>query len=365
MPAKNDKRSYVIILVLILFITVTLFIYLRFGSVFGLYESLKYKNSSNQDLVVPKTGDPLVQEKGWSDLMDRIGVAEAYLAFKNQYDNENFGVQHTVAHIIGELIYEKKGIEGLTICDSEFAFGCYHSFFGLALAENGTSVIQKLDAECVKKYGPLGTGCQHGIGHGLVEYFGHDYGGLTKSLDACKLTTQMAPLAGCTSGVFMEFNLSTILSDRGGISKTRDFDPGQPYYPCNLILAKYKDSCYYEMAQWLNSIPDFNDDFANIGRLCQGVESYENRISCYLGVGNVAGPSSNYEVEKAKEKCNSLPTKEGRIECLAGASWSFDANPDFRPLAYLLCEGLSSTDTVHCIRSSDVLKQKKNNQQDI
>jgi hypothetical protein len=308
---------------------------------------------------IEKSGDLIYQREQWSALMDEKGVDAAYAIFKDEYQNELFSVQHVMAHIIGELIYEKKGLEGLTICDNTFAFGCYHSFFGRALAENGVGVIVDLDTECVKRYGPLGTGCQHGIGHGLMEYFGHNYDGLLQALDNCKFTTQEVLLAGCTSGVFMEFNFPTVVSDKEGLTDIRELDSQNYEYPCNKIPDIYSQSCYYEIPDWWIRTPSINNDFTKAGSYCQGIEDYKNRISCYLGIGHIAAPNSNYVVEETLKKCNSIVTREGKIECMAGASWGFLANPQYSHLAPILCEGLSKEDTLHCNFSADIIERYK------
>jgi hypothetical protein len=72
-------------------------------------------------------------------------------------------------------------------------------------------------------------------------------------------------------------------------------------------------------------------------------------------VGNVAAPSSNYEVAEAVRKCEFMPSIDGRRTCRSGASWSFFADPKFRSLAPAVCEGLSETEKIKCAKESDLI----------
>lgn len=288
----------------------------------------------------------------WSKRIDQIGAGDAYKEFKDAYAASNFGIQHTAAHIFGSLLYEKVGLEGITICDSTFAFGCFHSFFGTILADKGLEVIKALDRSCIEKYGPLGTGCQHGIGHGLMEYMGHN--NLVKALDACGYTTQKIRKFGCTSGVFMEYNVPLTLGSVEAVTQPREFDLRRPYSPCPDVPDKFQESCYYELGQWWDKI--FNSDYVKLGRLCDGVDNRVNRESCFLGVGNVAAPSSEYIVGETINKCRKMPNKRGELICRAGASWSFFASPEYKRLAPDVCKGLMPDNQFTCTKESDLIK---------
>lgn len=290
----------------------------------------------------------------WLKRVDKIGVENAYKEFKDAYIESNFGIQHTVAHIFGSLLYEKVGLKGIAICDSTFAFGCFHSFFGAVLADQGPDVIKDLDKTCIEKYGPLGTGCQHGIGHGLMEFMGHN--NLIKALDACGYTTQKIRKFGCTSGVFMEYNVPLTLDSVQAVTQTqpREFDLRHPYYPCPDVPDKFEESCYYELGQWWDKV--FNMDYVKLGQLCGEIENRVNKESCFLGVGNVAAPSSQYIVEETINKCHKMPNQRGELICRAGASWSFFASPEYRNLAPDVCKGLTPDNRFTCTKESDLTK---------
>src|SRR3989338_2641211 len=164
--------------------------------------------------------------KAWSARIDSIGTARAYGEFKEAYEAQDSKFQHLAAHVMGSLLYEKEGLAGLGICDATFAFGCYHSFFGSAVSKEGIGAIKDFDRICMEKFGPWGTGCPHGIGHGILEYMGHEK--LDEALAACAHTTQKHPLLGCTSGVFMEYNFPVLIGKEEASSQVRKWNPDSP-----------------------------------------------------------------------------------------------------------------------------------------
>jgi len=298
-----------------------------------------------------RSSDLEEERERWSRHMDAAGAERAYEDFKEAYRREHFNDQHLAAHILGELLYEKIGSKGIAVCDSTFSFGCYHSFFGRALSNEGAGIIKALDDACIEKYGPLGVGCQHGIGHGLVEYFGH--GELLAALEACQTLSWKKPLFGCKSGVFMEYNLPILVDSSSAIATLREFRAEQPYEPCPSLPEEFRQACYYALGQWWASV--VGSDFTKIGTLCRGVLDKEEREACYLGVGNVAAPSSGYNVPGTINACKKMPGAEGELFCRAGASWAFYAIPEHRSVALTLCGGLESADEHLCAESADLI----------
>jgi hypothetical protein len=295
--------------------------------------------------------NPVRDRAIWTEIIDREGGEVAYRSMLEKYAGQHFGVQHNAAHVMGELLFEKLGIDGFKICDANYSFGCYHSFIGRAFAEHGVSIIPKLDQGCVEKFGPLGTGCQHGIGHGLVEFFGHDR--LLDALEACQGTTQQKKLFGCTSGAFMEYNVPIVLDEERSSLRVRNPDPNDIYAPCSTLPEKYRPSCYYEMAQWWDKV--FLGDFRKLGDLCDRMPDQEHREECFLGVGNMAAPSSDYEVEGTIAKCDLMPDRVALLLCRSGASWSTFAATDYRDRAAQVCADLSPAEKDRCVKDSDLI----------
>ncbi len=291
--------------------------------------------------------DVLDRER-WTLAMQKNGAQSTYQEFKKMNSESPFREQHLATHLIGELLYEYEGIDGITICDASFSFGCYHGFFGTSFADQDISLVPKLNQKCVEAYGPLGTGCQHGIGHGILEYMGYEQ--LTEALEVCKQTTQLIPILGCTSGVFMEYNTPLTISDTNARTEPLLFDTKHPYGACNEVLKEFQKSCYYELGQWWRSI---GISYNRMGTLCNEALSEDNRKYCLLGVGTIIGPTEQYSVTSSIQQCSVMP-ENAQTLCRAGASWSFFASGQYKEQAHELCEGLEYNEQEQCLVEADV-----------
>ncbi|MBI3420891.1 MAG: hypothetical protein HY006_02405 [Candidatus Sungbacteria bacterium] len=291
--------------------------------------------------------DAAGERRRWKQRIHDAGAAGAYENFKAEFQGFDFGMQHIAAHLFGELLYENKGIGNIAVCDSAFSFGCYHSFFGRAISERGTGALPDLYRACVEKFGPLGTGCQHGLGHGLLEYLGHDR--LEETLAACgDSAPQVSPFLGCTSGVFMEYNLPIIISAVSATPSRRSFDEKNPYAPCPSIPEKFRLSCYYETPAWWQQEISFD----TMGVLCSKVRGQAEREACFKGIGSTAAPSNQYDVSVTIDTCKRMPGVEGQLFCRAGASWGFYVLPEKRSQADQLCGGLPEKDRLRCVKEA-------------
>ena len=297
--------------------------------------------------------DPIKESKRWSKRIDEVGAKQVYEEFKKKYAPYRFAVQHTGAHVMGELLYKKEGIEGLAVCDEAFAFGCYHVFFGRAISERGIGIISDLDKACRGIHGSAGTGCQHGIGHGILAYMGSDQ--LIAALNACLKTTQPHPLHGCTAGVFMEYNTATIFSPEKIRSVTRKLNPDNPHEPCNSVPERFKTSCYFEIGLWWKQV--LNGDYEKIGKLCREVIGKESRTSCYVGIGNVIASSSEYDVGETINTCQKMPDNEGEAQCRIGAATRLQGTDNYKLLAPELCKGLDKNFKDRCLLLLDQNRQ--------
>lgn len=317
----------------------------------GLFFSEKESAEIAANLTQKTSESVNLLEEGefWSVRIDEAGAALAYEEFKNALKPYDFKIQHVAVHVFGEVLYESEGIAGVVICDSTFSFGCYHSFFLKALSEHGKDVVLDMDRACIEKYGVGGVGCQHGIGHGLVEYLGPDR--LVEALDACETLAWKNPLFGCKGGVFMEYTLPTIFDSKNSFISVRDIDQDNPYDACPGLAEKFKQACYYSLGQWWNKFFSYE----KIGELCDDVINDKEKEACYLGVGAVVAPSSDFDTDKSIADCQKMPDFEGRLTCRAGASWAFFAMPELRSLSLKLCEGLEIDSEHLCAQKADLV----------
>ncbi len=278
----------------------------------------------------------------WQEQIKTLGAQLAYEEFKNSNYAVTPGRRHTLIHLWGEVLFGETGIAGVTICDAALGFGCYHGFFTRAITANGIAALSPLDMACRNAFGELSSGCQHGIGHGILEYIGHEK--LLAALEMCDAVPQKDPIAGCTAGVFMEYNLPIIIADGEAVMRFRPIDQGKPALPCPNLPARFRQSCYHELVQlW-----DKYFDYGVIGKFCQAITVPEERRACFMGAGNVAAPSSQYDVAKTLAKCRLMPSPEGVETCRMSSSWSFWASPEHRGQAREPCRGLDASMASEC-----------------
>lgn len=272
----------------------------------------------------------------------REGGIDAYRAFKETYAHSEFDRAHNAAHIFGESLFDVLGIGGVRVCDQNFNFGCYHGFFTKAVGAEGLQVVAELDGACREFESP--TACQHGIGHGILEYVGHTR--LADALEACKKTHQPDPLAGCTSGVFMEYNVPLSVSGDGSFAlAARPLEnPDEPYAPCPKVSEEFRSSCYHELPQWWAQV--YGKDFKKLGDLCAEAGDYAR--SCFEGLGNILASFAEYDAQKAIEFCGVITDAGGKTECLLNSSWSvFNEGGDARG-ASEVCEKLPKEEQAKC-----------------
>lgn len=269
----------------------------------------------------------------WSERIDKKGKEESYEEFKKEYNDKSYELQHNAAHIIGELLYEKEGLSGLAVCDETFAFGCYHGFFLSSLSQEGISIITELNNVCADNFDGFLNACQHGIGHGVLEFAGHK--NLKKALEMCEMTLQEEGNFGCSGGVFMEFNFpGNVFSEE---LRAREYEAHNPYYPCDSenVPEKFKNSCYHSLPQWWKNMGQV--PYTDMGNLCVNVYKEEYRNKCFLGVGNIAAPSTGYNIEDTIKICLQMPSLQSIVMCRTGASNSFAAEPNMRKYAKEVC----------------------------
>lgn len=285
----------------------------------------------------------------WSAEIDALGAKAAYQKFLDTYGRLPPGTVHSLAHVFGELLYEKEGLKGVAVCDSSFGFGCYHSFFGRAISDHGVGVVGELDKACVDAWGEKGLGCSHGIGHGLLWYIGDDK--LKEALEICGTLTWKGPIGGCSGGVFMEYNFHTMADP--DLTSPRAFDKAHAQAPCD-TLPLYREACYFDIPQWW--IRSSNGDYALAAALCREVSATKEQEACFRGIGNVLAPETQYTVKKTLEVCKSLGSSVESLLCRQGASWSFFAEPRVREHALEICEGLSKIEQGSCVNGSQIIR---------
>ncbi|MDP3769636.1 MAG: hypothetical protein Q8R40_01690 [bacterium] len=288
------------------------------------------------------------QRNGWSAYMDSVGQQAAYDMLKESYRHETFMVQHTAIHLFGALFYEKYGLKGIRYCDNSFAFGCFHSFFASATSKEGDNILGDLERECNDLSDRVDIfSCQHGIGHSLLAHGQMSDNELIDALTLCDTLSHKEPISGCKSGVFMEYNFRSMASiEKAGNMMMRLFEKKLPYAPCSWLSDAFLEACYFAQTQWWDNVLDH--DYAAMGHLCAAITNETYRLSCFMGIGNVASEYVIYNVPSVVEICSKMPLEQGRNECLINASWTFSNDSRLRGKASEVCKEADEAVRARC-----------------
>ena len=282
--------------------------------------------------------------------IEKLGVEIAYQKLKDNFAKETFSLQHLSVHFFGELLFEELGIKGITLCDDTFAFGCYHGFFTSAIAKEGLLVVSELDKICVEKFGLMGLGCPHGIGHGLAEFFGPEK--LNEQLAVCETLSWKGPLFGCSGGVFMAHNFPVEVSQKEAVPKVRELKEGATLEPCLTVPKKFRRACFFELTSWWRQVLD--KDYLSMGKLCDRLSDSKEKKDCFRGIGSSSAEASEYSLEEVVFACDLMPDASSETFCRAGGSWAFFANPLRRDLSGKLCQDLGTRKT-ECMQISNLV----------
>jgi hypothetical protein len=252
---------------------------------------------------------------------------------------------------MGEEFYDRYGVEAMRYCDGTFSYGCFHGLTVSAILDKGLEVIQDLDKKC-EQHLPNNLSCQHGIGHGVLEFVGHK--NLNTALNYCSRLSWKGSLLGCQDGVFMEYNFPVIDSGSSDIkTKLREYN-NDPYGLCGKVIPKFKRACYYELPRWWLGAFEFDVD--KLGELCAAIEDDANRKSCYIGMGmSITGPV-NYNSNKIIKTCNMIQKSDDRKLCLYSAVWSMP-EVQKKTAGAQICRTFSPKEAEECLKSDWILNE--------
>lgn len=277
-------------------------------------------------------------------LIKEAGPEKAYQAFLASYASLPVDEQHNAAHLFGESLYEAVGTKAISACDSSFNFGCYHGFFPKAIQQEGSAVIPVLDDAC--KNALRSSACQHGIGHGILEYLGHDK--LVDALELCGRTDDSNG-PGCISGVFMEYNVPLqVMGDGTYKVAPRTFDATKPYVPCEDVPDIYKEACYQALPQWWRQTPVH--DNATVDSLCSSLTEPTYRTRCLEGLGNVVASDMKYVAKDIVAACRSLSSSESVQVCIASSAWACSKNTNTPSCGEAICETIDANIRDMCLK---------------
>lgn len=244
------------------------------------------------------------------EVADNEGLEAAWRYVIRTYSTNNEGqlTAHDYAHFVGQLIFAKRGLEGLSTCTPEFAFGCYHGVLDAAFktdlsqlpaAEKACSRIGKVNS------GPYAS-CVHGIGHGVASYYNE------KDLPQMLRTCETLPPSGrtfCFDGVFMELSRNAVDSF---------YRKDDPLFPCTSLEAKYQYTCGRNQPSVLAE--RFQKSYQEIATICESAKKGDLRTACFVSLGFQAVYKVSSEPDKIIGSCHVIDDKDFQFQCTSAAA---------------------------------------------
>src|SRR3989344_3095727 len=226
------------------------------------------------------------------------------------------GNPHDMAHLVGQLLFKKRGFDGLSTCTPVFAFGCYHGLMEVAFDQYKDSKDETsyenalLEAEkgCAQIGSPSDTtywSCIHGMGHGIATFRDHN---IEKSLTDCDVNKESIRTY-CNDGVFMEFSISAPPSF---------YQKDNPIYPCDAVAEDYKVACARSQVQVMRL--RFGMDTASISDACGKTLNDKIIYHCVDSLGYFIGQTSNGSASSIVSGCNEIADKAAAAQCLAASA---------------------------------------------
>ncbi|HVU75502.1 MAG TPA: hypothetical protein VHD38_01525 [Candidatus Paceibacterota bacterium] len=313
---------------------------------------LLFLHMHTRSIAVAPQGTLGERESFWKGRIEAVGASDAYAEFAQSVSTLSPAKQHENAHTFGGALFDAEGTAGLATCDARFSYGCFHEFLGRAIASLGMGIVDSLNQGCVDALGGNALSCQHGIGHGVQAALGYDESALKKALRICENLPYNDPIGGCYGGVFMEYNMQTMLGEQ---ARTRPEKPGDPLYPCDVLSAAYLPACAFWSPQWWINLQHQAGaptvDTKAIGSLCDSFTDAHQVRACYEGLGTVVPPEGAFEPATVRDLCDrSSLDPVHQLYCLSYAANSLDVGGSGQKGdAAAVCDGLSDKSYAYCM----------------
>lgn len=257
--------------------------------------------------------------------------AETWKNLKAKYKGQGgaIGDIHDQAHLIGGQVFEKYGLEGLSKCSSEFAFGCFHGFLDKAF-EKSLDDLKKAEEACqaLGEGGPASS-CIHGIGHGVASF--HSTTDLKASLLSCKKLSSTGQQF-CFDGVFMEF-------ERGASNSLYSKD--NPFKPCDELEEEFGFACGRNQPTVLMS--RFKFSFEDVIGVCLSSPSDSFKMACFDALGFIS-TKGTFDPVAIVSACKKIGVNEYVMRCVKAAAgeFIFQEVPGWQKNAPAICNLLES-----------------------
>lgn len=270
---------------------------------------------------------------------------------------------HLLAHVVGDVLYQQQGVEGIKVCTPDFRNACSHSVVIGMLTDHGENALPDIAQACKAAPGGRGayTMCFHGLGHGVLAFNGYNF---EKAVAMCKKTGTPEyanrEYSECVGGATMEMVAG--VHDRQAWEKQKDtyLVPGNALSPCNLpfMSEEVRPICYTYLTPRLfeaagadlrSPDPSF---YAKAFSFCGALPASDvaDRNACYGGFGKEfivlsqardirdIGSQREEDVKKVHEWCALADNEDGQHACalsaLSSLFWGGENNPD---ASFLFC----------------------------
>lgn len=206
------------------------------------------------------------------------GMAAAYAYVKENYaGNPTLG--HDLAHVIGRMGFISLKDKALAVCDTGFAFGCFHGAITEWLHQDKEAILKANDACTALGFSGRTASCVHGIGHGVMSVS-------LNVKEAARLCKMVGSGEGyCFDGMYMEYFKNHELSLDSGFSE------------CAVDEKSAVNSCVRNLSML------FFSRNMDVKSVCDKALDFEICVNTY---GQFVGMQSFGDIKKSEEMCSRL-----------------------------------------------------------
>lgn len=356
----NLQNAPIIIVIIALFILNLIFVSIIWNFT---YNKQTPQQSDTEAATEALEEIALIESKDWSfetlkiyfqDLSDQKGADYAFEVLKLAPLPPNIDL-HLLGHVVGDKLYQQKGIGGISLCTQDLRNACSHSIVVGYFLEKGEAGLRDIAQTCRNAPGGVGayTMCFHGLGHGILAY--KDYN-LEEAVKICNKTGtdkyRNREAIECIGGAIMEII--------GGGGHNRELWKKQnknylsstdPLFPCNseFMPENARNQCLNYLTPHLFILAEADlgypesEDIEAAFQYCLRADKKEQQNACFGGFGKeFVVLAQNRDVRKIDqmqsgqllqvyEWCELANNEEGIKYCLEQAInslfWGGENNP--------------------------------------
>lgn len=282
----------------LLFFAVTLLLVVVVG--------LSYATHNRPYAEVGELSDVVLNEKEYFNYFSKLAKVKGSLyAFEVLRRSKlPLGVNtHSIAHAIGYVLFDEKGISGIYDCTEEFRSACSHAIVIQGLSKGGSSSIQEIIETCRRAPGGRGAYaiCFHGVGHGFVASNGYDF--KSAAIQCAEISQHLGTTPSphrfmnaseeCIGGAVMEMVQGAHDADTWSRKVSSYLSIDDPFTPCvdDYIPQSLRAACLLSLTQRFFGAAGISEDiplpetYPAAMSLCATAPTKEDQIACYGGFG--------------------------------------------------------------------------------